>query len=195
MKRSLVAGVALCAALYSVPSYATVIVWANPPVLAPFAGFPQVSANATSSETGTPIDTAYAFQFAPTAGSGTIQESLTIGDIRQSFAPGAFDLYTADSSGNPLTLIETSTPVFINSQWFAALTPVVEQSGYFAAVLTGTLNTSVSGGPVSPVVSITAIAAGPGGIPEASTWAMMLAGFAGLGFAGYRARRSAAAIA
>jgi len=50
----------------------------------------------------------------------------------------------------------------------------------------------------------TLIADGPGGfgfdfafggaIPEPTTWAMMLAGFAGLGFAGYRStRRSAAA--
>jgi hypothetical protein len=28
-------------------------------------------------------------------------------------------------------------------------------------------------------------------VPEPSTWGMMLVGFAGLGFAGYRARRSA----
>jgi hypothetical protein len=40
---------------------------------------------------------------------------------------------------------------------------------------------------------------GPGGggggstVPELSTWAMMLAGFAGLGFVGYRGRKSAAA--
>jgi len=27
-------------------------------------------------------------------------------------------------------------------------------------------------------------------VPEPSTWAMLLAGFAGLGFAGYRARRA-----
>ncbi len=31
--------------------------------------------------------------------------------------------------------------------------------------------------------------------PEPSTWAMMLLGFAGLGFAGYRKSRKAAAIA
>jgi len=34
-----------------------------------------------------------------------------------------------------------------------------------------------------------------GGVPEASTWAMMLAGFAGLGFAGLRAPRKTAAVA
>jgi hypothetical protein len=32
-------------------------------------------------------------------------------------------------------------------------------------------------------------------IPEPSTWAMMLAGFAFLGYAGYRGRRSAVAAA
>jgi hypothetical protein len=32
-------------------------------------------------------------------------------------------------------------------------------------------------------------------VPEASTWAMLLLGFAGLGFASYRARRAAASIA
>jgi hypothetical protein len=32
-------------------------------------------------------------------------------------------------------------------------------------------------------------------VPEASTWAMMLVGFAGLGFAGFRASRKAASIA
>jgi PEP-CTERM motif len=31
-------------------------------------------------------------------------------------------------------------------------------------------------------------------IPEASTWAMMLMSFAGLGFAGWRARRARAAV-
>jgi PEP-CTERM motif-containing protein len=29
-----------------------------------------------------------------------------------------------------------------------------------------------------------------GGVPEPSTWAMMLLGFAGLGFAGYRKAKS-----
>ena len=32
-------------------------------------------------------------------------------------------------------------------------------------------------------------------VPEPATWALMLAGFAGLEVAGYRARRSAAAVA
>jgi hypothetical protein len=32
-----------------------------------------------------------------------------------------------------------------------------------------------------------------GGVPETSTWAMALLGFAGLGYAGWRARRGASA--
>jgi hypothetical protein len=35
---------------------------------------------------------------------------------------------------------------------------------------------------------------GPAAVPEPSTWAMMLAGFVGLGFAGYRASRKGAAF-
>ena len=34
-----------------------------------------------------------------------------------------------------------------------------------------------------------------GTVPEPSTWAMMLLGFAGLGFAGYRASRKSEAVA
>lgn len=37
-------------------------------------------------------------------------------------------------------------------------------------------------------------AGGPGGVPETSTWAMMLAGFASLAVIGWRARRGAAAL-
>jgi hypothetical protein len=33
----------------------------------------------------------------------------------------------------------------------------------------------------------------PSAVPELSTWAMMLIGFAGLGFVGYRGRRKAIA--
>jgi hypothetical protein len=35
----------------------------------------------------------------------------------------------------------------------------------------------------------------PGAVPESSTWAMMLIGFGGLGFAGYRASRKSVALA
>jgi PEP-CTERM motif len=49
----------------------------------------------------------------------------------------------------------------------------------------------------APVAAPLDLAAAPvtGGIPEPSTWAMMLIGFAGLGFAGYRRSRKGAALA
>ena len=59
-----------------------------------------------------------------------------------------------------------------------------------------------SGGGLSETITIGNF--GPGGdaaisfnsnAPEASTWVMMLLGFAGLGFAGYRARKPTAALA
>jgi hypothetical protein len=39
------------------------------------------------------------------------------------------------------------------------------------------------------------ISSGSSVVPEISTWAMMLSGFAALGFAGYRASRKSAALA
>jgi hypothetical protein len=50
---------------------------------------------------------------------------------------------------------------------------------------------TINGGdPITVPVALTV------GVPEPSTWAMMLLGFAGLGFAGYRtSRRTAAAAA
>jgi hypothetical protein len=42
--------------------------------------------------------------------------------------------------------------------------------------------------PINPVSPSHIIYAGTVGVPEMSTWAMMLIGFAGLGFAGYRRR-------
>ncbi len=43
--------------------------------------------------------------------------------------------------------------------------------------------------------AIVTISSGASPVPEISTWAMMLLGFAGLAFAGYRASRRGAALA
>ncbi len=48
----------------------------------------------------------------------------------------------------------------------------------------------------TPTESLAYVAAGvTATVPEPSTWAMMMLGFAGLGFAGYRRSRKAAAFA
>ena len=49
--------------------------------------------------------------------------------------------------------------------------------------------------PVAPAYALTTAAPLTKSIPEASTWAMMALGFAGLGFAGYRRSRKRAAFA
>jgi hypothetical protein len=51
-------------------------------------------------------------------------------------------------------------------------------------------NNTTGGGHAPSMLVVTASS-----VPEASTWAMLLLGFAGLGFASYRARRAAASIA
>jgi hypothetical protein len=56
--------------------------------------------------------------------------------------------------------------------------------------------TTVKAGNISFIDNGTATVAGfAPGVPEPSTWAMLLLGFAGLGFAGYRTRQKAASIA
>ncbi len=56
--------------------------------------------------------------------------------------------------------------------------------------------TSVSYNAQNDIVALDDVqfASGALGTPEASTWAMLMLGFAGLSFAGYRTRRAAAAI-
>ena len=69
--------------------------------------------------------------------------------------------------------------------------------GFTGGTITGDVVTTSDLGVALFVVnsggSITAV---PSAVPEPSTWAMMLLGFAGLGYAGYRAsRRESAATA
>jgi hypothetical protein len=60
--------------------------------------------------------------------------------------------------------------------------------GPFSLTLQGQLHGFPDGGTVSAAESVTAV-------PEASTWTMLIAGFAGLGIAGYRVSRKRNALA
>jgi hypothetical protein len=65
----------------------------------------------------------------------------------------------------------------------------------FLGYQTAGLDTSLNLSPTSLTYEYPTSAAPAAGAPEPSTWAMMLLGFAGLGYAGYRGRRSAVAAA
>ena len=56
------------------------------------------------------------------------------------------------------------------------------------------INLGFVSGPVDLTIEGNGVFALGGAVPEPSTWAMMLVGFAGLGFAGYRSTRRCAAV-
>jgi hypothetical protein len=62
----------------------------------------------------------------------------------------------------------------------------------FSSGTTGYLSTNNPGGVFNPGEVV--LAASVAAIPEASSWVMMLAGFAALGFAGYRSSRGSVAL-
>ncbi len=93
------------------------------------------------------------------------------------FTPGLLQLF----SGAPFsgTLLDSAPLTFGGSAYTASFTDSLGPGIYYAEI-TGRVNSTVLG----VGGSVTTIA-----VPEPSTWAMMLIGFASLGFAGYRASR------
>jgi hypothetical protein len=107
--------------------------------------------------------------FAFTAPTGTLQ-------------PG-FGSLTAGLNGNWTgTSNHFAGPIDFTITGVSVSDFVANSKGFFAvADVLGSRGTGEAGGNMGTVV----------GTPEPSTWAMMLLGFAGLGFAGYRKARSA----
>ena len=87
-------------------------------------------------------------------------------------------IYTWDGvSGDPLKLIDTLIGLPVTQ------TVDVPDSPYFVIQATG-----ISGADITLAQEVLSTSS----VPEPSTWAMMIIGFAGLGFAGYRRRKAAA---
>ncbi len=116
--------------------------------------------------------------------NGIVDGTLTISDISHVFTPVSYSLYSGTPSTG--TFIASAVPVLNGNNWTASITQglLASNSPYYYELIG-----SVSSGSVSVGVSLSST------VPEASTWAMMGIGFAGLAFAGYRTRRSSAAIA
>jgi hypothetical protein len=93
------------------------------------------------------------------------------------------------SSFHIVSIADSATGVIdvVNMILFSNFTP---HSVDFATLYLG----FQPGTDLNQTVTLT-FANGAGAIPEPSTWAMMLVGFAGLGFAGYRTSRKSAEIA
>jgi hypothetical protein len=104
------------------------------------------------------------------------------------FSPGSVMLY--DSSGTPFGLEEIPF-VYNGAGYFSQIESLMYPgTGYYVEV-TGISNTDN----LPLQISLNAFdLGGPSGLPEPSTWAMMLLGLAGLGFAARWRKRPALAI-
>jgi hypothetical protein len=140
----------------------------------------------TNLGTNSPID--LYLESSVSGGPGSILATLTqVGSI-----PTTPGLVSFNYSGAPLAL------VLGTQYWLVAVQPTsgTEDVWSYSTTDTGTSFVNSLGSATGPWevfatnYSIGAIQVD--GVPEPSTWAMMLLGFAGLGFAGYRASRRAA---
>jgi hypothetical protein len=128
--------------------------------------------------------------FFPGPISGAI---VPVTDGVESFSAGGGDsftsvgFYVASSDGGfALTVLNTRQP--IGNQLFTGTTAAPD----FSALLTDSpiVDLYVQGTSMTGTLTVTA-----GGVPEPSMWVMMVIGFTGLGFAGYRASHKSAAVA
>jgi hypothetical protein len=125
-----------------------------------------------------------------TNAAGTLQ---TLG----SFAAGSYTL-TFDLGGNARGDVDKTTTVtlgdFITSITLSSSSPYALET--FSFTTTGGklsfADDAVGDQQVGNILDNVTLSTGVGVVPEPSTWAMMLMGFAGLGFAGWRAQRKAA---
>ena len=97
--------------------------------------------------------------------------------------PGGFGTFTAGLQGNWRgTSNHFAGPITFDIAGISTSDFVANSKGFIAAAdVLGNVGTGEVGGKMGMVV----------GTPEPSTWAMMLLGFAGLGFAGYRKAKTA----
>jgi PEP-CTERM motif len=134
--------------------------------------------NSTGGNDGTFFETAF-FQGAFTLSSSEAVE-FQLGSDDDSFIYVDGRLIGQNPGIHGVTNVDFSSPVLsAGSHSIEVFYADREQTGAFLS-----LNLETAGVVVTPPTT---------GVPEASTWAMLLAGFAGLGLAGYRQSRKASA--
>jgi PEP-CTERM motif len=127
------------------------------------------------------LDSALSFDYSPTGNTHGDADELVVGGLQDG----------ADSTQISPTVFND----FILHIMTYSSTPTFQQVLYTTASATPDTNLFFTDLPESGAGSVTVTPIIPGGVPEPSTWAMMLAGFAGLGFLGYRQTAKARAAA
>jgi hypothetical protein len=128
------------------------------------------------------LDSAFAFDYSPTGNAHGAADELVVGGA----ADGADNVQYLPPTNDFLIHIFTFTtaPTFQQLLYSQTGLPPNDNGALFYTDLPDSGSGTVTVTPVTP------------GVPEPSTWALMLLGFAGLGFAGYRrSRKSGVATA
>jgi Flp pilus assembly protein TadD len=103
--------------------------------------------------------------------------SMTISVVHMGmYSPGELELYDVTTS----SVVMTATPAFAKSAWTASFMESLAPGDY-EVLVSGTSNTKALGVGGSVITST---------VPEPATWAMMALGFAGLGYAAFRQRKT-----
>jgi hypothetical protein len=126
--------------------------------------------------------------------SGTIDVDVTNGTV-----PDIDITFPSLDPFDRVILSEMNPGAFVEATNAPSLGQVLELS--FTGSLVGFTGGTITGqAVVTSDLGIALFVVNPGGsitaaVPEPSTWAMMLVGFAGLGYAGWRGSRKAASVA
>jgi hypothetical protein len=169
IKTALVSAFALCATAIAMPANATVINWTLDDVTFDDGG---VATGTFSTDSTTGYITS--FDITTTMGSalnGYVYDAATSFYFGSEISDNSFLLYSGGGTG------------YIYSQFVDPLTSGGVDPMFVSLEDSYGAWRTVTGGE----------AIGVAAVPEPSTWAMMLAGFAGLGYVGFRARRTAVA--
>ncbi|MBA7574766.1 hypothetical protein ES708_16581 [subsurface metagenome] len=162
---------------------------------------PVGASSAYTGTTGTGSFTVYEkFSFGTAPVDASVSYSDTVRFATNAITGGVLSLFSCSSNCTGTALAPTGTLItsspLINlgtTQQVAGFGPVtLATAGAYFLEITGSTKASAPGVTYAGTISLDSVA---GGVPEPSTWAMMLIGFAGLAFAYGSSNRANSALA